>query len=186
MRILTTAALGIFSLVILASPIAGVHAQAPDPHQHGHGASHNSGHHPGHGASVQTIGDLEISGYWTRATLPNQRVGGGYLAITNTGSTDDRLVAVTSDATDRVEIHEMSMENDVMTMRLRPDGLPVPAGETVALEPGGYHLMFMDLVDGFAEGESVRATLRFEQAGDVTIELPVLPASAGRGGSHQH
>lgn len=158
-------------------------------HAEGHGG-HGGGGHGGHSMkpteqASATIGDLSISGAWVRATLPNQKVGGGYLTIENTGSDDDRLTAVSAPITERAEIHEMSMENDIMTMRRMDDGLAVPAGQSVQLEPGGLHLMFQDLDEPIQDGDTVPVTLTFERAGEVTVQMPVLPASAGRGGGHQ-
>lgn len=118
-------------------------------------------------------GGLTISGAFTRATLPNAPVGGGYLTIANTGTADDRLISVSTPAAGRAEIHEMKLEGDVMKMNALPEGLAIPAGTTVKLEPGGYHLMFMDLTGPFVEGSSVTVTLIFEKAGAVEVQLPV-------------
>ena len=130
-------------------------------------------------------GDLTISGAFTRATLPNAPVGGGYLTIANKGAADDRLVSVSTPAAGKAEIHEMKMEGDVMKMNALPDGLVIPAGGTVTLEPGGYHLMFMDLRGPFVEGTSVPVTLTFEKAGAVEVQLPVgSPAAKGPAMDH--
>ena len=129
-----------------------------------------------HGA-VQR-GDLSITAPFTRATLPNAPVGGGFLSIQNSGAEADRLVSASSPAAAVVQIHEMSMAGDVMKMRELGDGLDIPAGETVTLAPGGLHLMFMSLNQAFVEGQSVPVTLVFEKAGPVELELPVLGAAA--------
>lgn len=122
---------------------------------------------------VVTVGDLEIAGAFSRATLPNAPVGGGYLTITNKGDADDRLIAVSTPVAGTSQIHEMKMEGDVMRMKELPDGLVIPAGETVKLEPGGYHLMFMELKAPLVEGQSFVVTLTFEQAGTVEVEVEV-------------
>ncbi|SNR78419.1 DUF1775 domain-containing protein [Puniceibacterium sediminis] len=147
----------------------------------------------GHGAmamplnSTVTLGDLELSGPFARATLPNQPVAGGFLTITNTGDSDDTLIAARSDAAARMEVHEMAMDGDVMRMRELEQGLPIPAGETVMLKPGGFHIMFMDLAGPLAEGDSTRVTLVFEKAGEVTLTMPVVARNrAGHGGRAGH
>lgn len=122
------------------------------------------------------IGDIHLSGHWTRAMLPGQKVGGGFVTITNKGTGQDRLVSVSTPVAGRAEIHEMSMVDDVMKMQPLADGLPVPAGETVELKPGGYHLMFMAVEQPFKEGGMVPVVLTFEKAGDVELMLPVMPA----------
>lgn len=133
-----------------------------------------------------TPGDLRIAAPFARATLPNQPVAGGFLTITNTGSADDTLVAARSPAAGRVEVHEMAMDGDVMRMREVAGGLPIPAGATVTLEPGGYHVMFMDLAGPLAEGDKAEVTLTFDRAGDVTLTLPVLARNAVGGGHGDH
>ena len=131
------------------------------------------------GAPV-TVGDLEISGAFTRATLPNAPVGGGYFTITNKGAADDRLVSVSTPAAGTSQIHQMKMDGDVMKMNALPDGLVIPAGQSVSLEPGGYHLMFMDLTRPLVEGQSITVTLTFEKAGAVEVQVPIgSPAAKG-------
>jgi len=125
-----------------------------------------------------TLGDIEISGGFTRATLPNAPVGGGYITIVNHGSADDTLIAATSPAAEEVQLHEMKMEGEVMKMNELPDGIPVPAGATVTLSPGGLHLMMMGLKAPLVEGETVPVTLTFATAGTVEIALVVGSVNA--------
>lgn len=131
-----------------------------------------------------TVGDLVLNGAFARATLPNAPVGGGYLTITNSGDTADRLISASSPFSPDVQIHEMAVVDDVMQMRHMAEGLEIPAGETVTLAPGGLHLMFMNITEPFVEGETVPLTLTFEAAGSVEIELDVQ--SFGASGSHDH
>lgn len=127
---------------------------------------------------VVHLGSLNLSHPFARATLPNAPVGGGFLTIENTGAEADRLVSVTSPAAADVQIHEMAMEGEVMKMRQLPDGLELPAGQTVELAPGGFHLMFMGLKQAFVEGETVPVTLVFEKAGTVDVDLAVQGIAA--------
>lgn len=131
-----------------------------------------------------TLGDLKISAPFARATLPNQPVAGGFLTITNSGEAGDTLIAARSPVAGRMEVHEMAMDGNVMRMRELEDGLSVPAGETVTLEPGGYHIMFMDLAESLTEGDSAEVTLTFEEAGEVTLSMPVVARDAGA--AHDH
>lgn len=124
------------------------------------------------------VGDLVLTDPFTRATLPNAPVAGGFLNVMNMGDTDDTLIAATSEIAAMTEIHTMEMDGDVMRMRELEDGLPIPAGETVVLKPGGFHLMFMQLNGPLVEGETVSVTLTFQQAGDVTLDLPVAAFNA--------
>jgi copper(I)-binding protein len=126
------------------------------------------------------LGTLEISHPWTRATPPTAQTGGGFLTVTNKGTTPDRLVAARSGASDRVEIHEMKMDGNVMRMRELEKGLEIPAGATVMLKPGGFHIMFMGLKAPFAKDAKVPVTLVFEKAGslDITLDVEALGASA--------
>ncbi len=135
--------------------------------------------------AVIKAGDLELSAASTKAMLPGQPVGGGFVTIKNNGASDDKLVSVSSPLAGRAEIHEMAMVNDVMKMRKLNDGIAIPAGQTVELKPGGLHFMFFNVSKPFAEGDKVPVTLAFEKAGEVTIELPVGPANPGEA-KHNH
>ncbi|PST24702.1 DUF1775 domain-containing protein [Mesorhizobium plurifarium] len=152
------------------------------------GGDENEGH-DGHGqlaAQALKIGDLDISGGTVKAMLPGAKIGGGGFVVTNNGRADDRLLAVESPAAGRVELHEMTMENDVMKMRKLDDGIAVPAGKTVELKNGGLHLMFMEVKKPFAEGATVPVTLTFEKAGTVDYLLPVGTAAGGAHSGHSH
>ncbi len=139
-----------------------------------------SGHDHDHGAmDLFKLGDLTIEHPFSRATLPNAPVAGGFMSVTNTGTTDDRLISATSDAAGRVEVHEMAMQGDVMKMRQLKDGLPIPAGQTVMLKPGGYHIMFMDLKAPLVEGKTVTVTLTFEKAGSIEVPLEIGAPNQG-------
>ena len=116
-------------------------------------------------------GDLVISQPWTRATPGGAKTGGGYLTIENKGSTSDKLVSATADVAGKVEVHEMAMNNGVMTMRPLESGLTIDPGKTVKLAPGGYHLMLMELKNPLKQGDKVPVTLQFERAGRVAVTL---------------
>ncbi|ADZ71724.1 copper chaperone PCu(A)C [Polymorphum gilvum] len=139
-------------------------------------------------AGETTLGDLVIKDPWTRATPPNAMAGGGFLTITNTGGADDTLVSAASPVAGRVELHEMAVVDGVMKMREMQGGIPVPAGQTVALEPGGLHVMFMDLKEPLTEGGMAAVTLTFEKAGSVDIEMPIakIGAKGMDQGGHGH
>lgn len=98
-----------------------------------------------------------------------------YLTFTNNGDEADRLVSAETDAANVVEIHEVS-EDDSGVMQMTPleDGLEIPAGETVVLEPGGYHLMLIGLQQDLEMGESIDIDLVFEQAGEVSIVSSIV------------
>ena len=148
------------------------------------------GHHD-HAAMAASdlikAGSLEVSAGASRAMLPGQPVGGGYVTIRNTGAADDKLLAVETSAAGRSEMHEMAMVNDVMKMRKLDDGIAIPAGQTVALKPGGLHFMFFNVKKPFAEGDKIPLTLTFEKAGKVDVVLSVGAANDGNGkNEHQH
>ena len=125
------------------------------------------------------LGAIEIRQPWTRATPPTAESGGGFLVLTNTGTTPDRLIAVKSPAADKVEIHEMKMDGNVMRMRELEKGIEIPPGATVELKPGGFHIMFMGLKAPFAKDAKVPLTLVFEKAGSIDVELQVAAMGAG-------
>ncbi len=125
-------------------------------------------------------GDLVIAQPWSRATPGGAKVAGGYVTITNTGSGPDRLVGGSAAVAGRVEVHEMAVDSGIMKMRQLEAGLPLPAGQTVRLAPGGLHLMLMDLKSGLKQGETVPVTLEFEKAGKVDVPFQVEAVGAGK------
>jgi copper(I)-binding protein len=131
-------------------------------------------------------GDLVISQAWSRATPNGAKIAGGYLTIENKGTAPDRLIGGSGDIAGKVEVHEMSMNNGVMTMRPLDKGLAIEPGKTVKLAPGGYHLMMFDLKGPLKQGEKVPVTLEFEKAGKVNLSLDVqgVGAQAPAGGDH--
>ncbi len=136
-------------------------------------------------AADYKLGSLEISQPWTRATPPAAKAGGGFLTITNRGTVPDRLVAARSTVSGKVEIHEMKMDGNVMRMRELDKGLEIPPGATVELKPGGNHIMFMELKAPFAKDAKVPATLVFEKAGSIDVELPVQAMGAQPPAQHK-
>lgn len=139
---------------------------------------------PAHAQHVKSYraGTLVIEAPWSRATPGGAKVAGGYFKITNTGSSADRLVGGSSAAAGRIEVHEMALTDGVMRMRPLKDGLEIPAGGTVEFKPGGHHVMMLDLKHGLSEGDIVRGTLVFENAGTVEIQYRVGPIGAASHG----
>ncbi len=151
-------------------------------------------------AADYKAGAIVISSPWARATPGGASTGAGYFKVTNTGTTPDRLIAATSEASSSANIHEMSMVNGVMQMRPLKDGLVIKPGQTVVLEPNGEHVMMVGLKRPLKQGDHIRGTLTFEKAGKVDIAYDVqgigarAPASApgntmqmpGGGTMHMH
>ena len=140
-----------------------------------------------------SVGALKIHDPWSRATPKGAPVGGGYLTITNTGTTPDRLIGGSTAVSKGFEIHEMTMDKGVMKMRMMPNGVEIKPGETVTFKPSGYHLMFTGLKSQLTKGEHVDATLKFEKAGEVKVQFDVAGIGAmsadgskpaGEGGGH--
>jgi copper(I)-binding protein len=120
-------------------------------------------------------GDLVIDHPWVRATPPGAATAGGYAKITNHGTEPDRLTGGSAKGIERVEVHQMTVENNVMKMRALDDGLEIGPGETVELKPGGNHLMMMGPKDQITEGSKIEGTLVFEKAGTVDVSFTVEP-----------
>jgi periplasmic copper chaperone A len=116
------------------------------------------------GHAAQADNDIHIAKAWARATPPAAKTGAIYLTITNTGSAPDTIEGASSPAADKVELHEMKMENGVMRMRPVPS-LTIAPGQSVVLKPNGYHLMLIGLKAPLTEGQKVPVTVTFERAG---------------------
>jgi copper(I)-binding protein len=132
------------------------------------------------GASAQdyTKGPLVIDRPWSRATPHGATVAAGYLVIENKGPNPDRLVSVAAEIAGRSEIHEMAVDQGVARMRPLARGLEIRPGAAVKLEPGGRHLMFVDLKRPLKPGERFKGTLVFEKAGPVEVEFVVRAMGA--------
>jgi copper(I)-binding protein len=129
-----------------------------------------------------TAGDIRIGRPWTRAAGQNGN-GGGFMRLTNGGAQPDRLISAASPIARVVELHTHIREGDVMRMRPVND-IPIPAGQTVELRPGGLHVMLIGLTAPLQQGARVPVTLRFERAGEVTVQLTVEAAGARSSGHH--
>jgi copper(I)-binding protein len=126
---------------------------------------------------AQSKGGVEVDTAWARATPGNSKDSAAYLRIRNTGTTPDRLLAVSTPVAGTAQPHETKVENGIMKMR--PVGaLAVAPGQTVELKPGGEHIMLTGLKQPLKPGDSFPLTLRFERAGDVAVTVKVEHAGA--------
>jgi copper(I)-binding protein len=123
-------------------------------------------------AQSASVGPIKIEQAYTRATMPGQQVAGGFMKIENKGGPADQLISASSPVAGEVQLHEMSMEGNVMKMRQVKD-IAVPAGGSVELKPGGLHLMFMNIKAPLTSGETVPVKLKFAKAGEVEVRMPV-------------
>lgn len=114
---------------------------------------------------------------WARASAGQAKAGAAFMTIVNMGPHADRLIAAKSDLAARTELHTHLMEGGVMKMR-QVDEIDVLPGTPTALQPGGYHIMFMGLKKPFIEGETLPLTLIFEKAGPVDVDFVVQGAGA--------
>lgn len=131
---------------------------------------------------------VKVENAWVRGTVAQQQATGAFMRLT--ASQNARLVEASSPVAGVTEVHEMAMENDVMRMR-QIQGLPLAAGQTVELKPGGFHVMLMNLKQTLQAGQNVPITLVFEDANQnrftQQIQAPVRALGAGHGhGGHGH
>ena len=133
-------------------------------------------------SSLAQTASLQVEGAWARATVQGQKATGAFMKIT--AKEGMRLVGALSPVAGVSEVHEMKMEGDVMKMRALP-GLDLPAGKTVELKPGGYHVMLMDLKAPLVKDSKVLVTLLLKDAKGVEsrLELSVQVATVAPGGS---
>jgi len=124
------------------------------------------------------VGSLQITQTWARATPQGADSGAAYMTVTNTGAKPERLSCVSSEASAKCQIHEMSMDNGVMKMREVMGGLEIKPGETVTFKPGGYHLMLVDLKARLQQGKTVEATLKVDNGGTAQVAFPIAAIGA--------
>ena len=130
--------------------------------------------------TLPAAAQVNVGEPWIRGTVPQQMATGAFMQLKS--ATDAKLVEVRSPVAGVVEIHEMKMENNVMRMRA-VQSVALPAGRTVELKPGGYHVMLMDLKQQMKEGDVVPVTLVVETGGRrETIEVKATVRAAGASG----
>jgi hypothetical protein len=133
-------------------------------------------------AAFPVMAQVTVKDPWVRATVAQQKATGAFMQITSVQ--DSRLVEVKSPVAGVVEVHEMTMDKDVMKMRAIK-GLDLPAGKSVELKPGGYHVMLMDLKQQMKDGDSVPVTLVIEgkdkKRSTIEVKAPVRPLASGGG-----
>ncbi|UXH78254.1 copper chaperone PCu(A)C [Roseateles amylovorans] len=142
--------------------------------------------------AVSAHAQVTVKEAWIRATVPQQKATGAFMQLT--ASQDTRLVSVNTPLTPKAEVHEMAMQDNVMRMR-QVRAIELPAGKTVELKPGGYHVMLMDLPAQVKEGQTVPLTLVFEDKSgarktqDVKVPVRALNAAVApkdEHGEHKH
>ncbi len=130
-----------------------------------------------------TAGDLEIKHPHIPQPAASAKAAGGFMTIVNSGAKPDRLLGVESALAMKSEVHESKVDANGIGTMTHIDALEIPAGGTVTLEHGGYHVMFMGLTGPLTEGELHKATLIFESAGRVQVEFSI-DAPTGQGTGH--
>lgn len=132
------------------------------------------------------IGSIVVEQPWIRATPGGAKVAGGYLKVTNTGKTPDRLTGGALPLASSVEVHEMTVTNGIMKMRRLENGLEIKGGQSVELKPGGHHVMFVGLTGAIEAGKTIKGTLVFEKAGSVEVTYRVAPIGSQSAPAHKH
>ncbi len=139
-------------------------------------------------ASNETkVGALKIEYAQARSTVPAQKMSGGFMKIENDSNAADKLISASSSVSKSMELHTMSMDNNVMRMR-EVKSIDLPAKSKVELKPGGLHLMFIDLNQQLKAGDTIPVKLKFEKAGEVEVKFQVMgtkPPAHGQPG-HDH
>ncbi len=132
------------------------------------------------------LGSIHISQPWSRATPKGAAAGAGYMTVTNKGTAPDRVSCASDDASAQCQIHTMTMDGGVMKMRPVEGGLEIKPGDSVILKPGDNHMMFLSLKHPLEQGQTVKVTLKFDHAGTIAVDYPVLaigaPAPGGSAG----
>lgn len=127
--------------------------------------------------NTATVGDITVSKAWSRATVGKKRPGGVFLTIVNKGSTGDKLIAASTPAAGKSELHTHIMSDGVMKMR-QVKNIEVAAGGMTMLKPGSFHVMIFNLKEALKEGGMFPLTLTFEKAGKAKVMVHVGKAGS--------
>ena len=120
--------------------------------------------------------DIQVIDAWARQTVAGQSGTAAYVTITNRGSGDDRLTGVSAPSPVTATLHETSTTGGISSMRPLENGVEIEAGKSVALTPGGAHIMISGLTAALRPGDALKLTLRFERSGDKAVDFKVAPA----------
>ena len=124
-------------------------------------------------------GDLEVDSAWARASIGTSRPGAAYFTVRNLGDETDRLTGLSSPVSAMPMLHETTLSEGVSRMA-HVEAAEIPAGGELTLEPGGMHVMLMELTTPLKEGATFPLTLTFEAGGEITVEVPVFgPGATG-------
>lgn len=127
-------------------------------------------------AGDDKLGAITIQNPWTRPAMAGMN-GVGFMTIANSGAKPVKIVGAQSPAVGKIEIHRSAMANGVMSMRRQDAGVVVPAGGSLALAPGGYHLMLLALNRPLVAGQKIPVTLTFDSGRRIAIDLTVQTAA---------
>lgn len=130
-------------------------------------------------AQDANLGTITIAHPWARATPGAVKNSAAFMVFDNKG-TADKLIGVSGDVAKEIQIHSMITEAGVMKMR-EIKSLDIPANGKAELKPGGFHVMLIGLKDGLKEGATFPLKLKFEKAGEVTVQV-----TAEKPGAHDH
>ncbi len=138
-------------------------------------------------ATAEQAGSVTVGDPWVRATVgaEDTSMSAAFMTIDNDGEQDVTLVGASTEVAGMVELHEMSMVDGAMAMRAMTDGLVVEAGRGKVLEPGGYHVMLMDLQGELAAGDEVELTLEFSDGSEESLTAPVKEFTEEEGHYHE-
>lgn len=125
------------------------------------------------GATPSPAATVTVSGAWIRAAAKAGAPTAAYLVITNAGGQADALIGASSPAAGMVEIHQTTTDTSGMTGMHPVARIDVPAGATVRLEPGGFHIMMPSVSAPLVAGQTVELDLVFEHAGKVIVQADV-------------
>ncbi len=131
------------------------------------------------------VGDMQVDQAWARAAKAGAATTAAYLRITNHGQQADRLLAVAVDVAERAELHEQQNDQGVLRMRQIPS-LAIAAGDTVAMQPMGSHIMIVGVRQRLAAGEQFTLQLQFEHAGSLKVPVSIKPLDYLPGEEHHH
>jgi len=160
----------VFALALLSQ--AGNVALAQMSHGSSHGQADTMKEKTGH-----QMAGVNVAGAWARATTSKAHTGAAYVTLENSGAMSDKLVSVSTPVAGRAELHTHIKDGDIMRMR-QVQQIEVGPKAMVKLQPGGLHIMLMDLKEPLKKGATFPMTLVFEKAGKMTVEVAIQSVAA--------
>ena len=121
-----------------------------------------------------TFKGLVLSEFWIKKVIANNNVTAGYIKIENKNEKNELLISVESDFSERIELHDMYIKNNIMIMKHLEEGVLIKSKSQLDFKPGSLHIMFINLKKYLKKTKFQKVKFNFKNAGSIIINMPIM------------